>query len=82
MGKNIHQPSQIIAELREAEVLSSKGQTIESIVRHLGITEQTYYRWRKAYGGMQINKAIRLKKLLVDLSLDNAILKQVAKGNF
>jgi transposase-like protein len=62
------------------------------IVRHLGITEQTYYRWRKAYGGMQVNQALRLKelekensqlkRLVADLSLDNAILKESSKGNF
>jgi len=70
----------------------SKGQTVVEIVRHLGITEQTYYRWRKAYGGMQVNQALRLKelekensqlkRLVADLSLDNAILKEAAKGNF
>jgi len=92
MGKNTYQPEQIIAKLREAEVLLSKGQTVVEIVRHLGITEQTYYRWRKAYGGMQVNQALRLKelekensqlkRLVADLSLDNAILKEAAKGNF
>jgi transposase-like protein len=92
MGRNIYQPEQIIAKLRQAEVLLSKGQTVVEIVRHLGITEQTYYRWRKAYGGMQVNQALRLKelekensqlkRLVADLSLDNAILKESAKGNF
>jgi transposase-like protein len=92
MGRNTYQPEQIIAKLREAEVHLSKGQTVVEIVRHLGITEQTYYRWRKAYGGMQVNQALRLKelekensqlkRLVADLSLDNAILKEAAKGNF
>jgi transposase-like protein len=92
MGRNTYQPEQIIAKLREAEVLLSKGQTVVEIVRHLEITEQTYYRWRKAYGGMQVNQALRLKelekensqlkRLVADLSLDNAILKEAAKGNF
>lgn len=92
MGKNTYQPEQIIAKLREAEILLSKGQNIPSVVRHLGISEQTYYRWRKAYGGMQVNQAVRLKelekentqlkKLVADLSLDNAILKEVSRGNF
>ena len=92
MGKNTYQPEQIIAKLREAEVHLSKGQTVVEIVRHLGITEQTYYRWRKAYGAMQVNQALRLKelekensqlkRLVADLSLDNAILKEAAKGNF
>jgi len=92
MGRNTYKPEQIIAKLREAEVLLSKGQTVPGIARHLGITEQTYYRWRKAYGGMQVNQAIKLKtlekenlqlkKLVADLSLDNAILKEAARGNF
>ena len=92
MGRNIYRPEQIIAKLREAEVLLSKGQTVVAIVHQMGITEQTYYRWRKAYGGMQVNQALRLKvlekensqlkKLVADLSLDNAILKEAARGNF
>lgn len=92
MGRNTYQPEQIIAKLRQAEVLLSKGQTVVEVVRHLGITEQTYYRWRKAYGGMQVNQALRLKelekensqlkRLVADLSLDNAILKESSKGNF
>jgi transposase-like protein len=92
MGRNIYQPEQIIAKLREAEILLSKGQAVSTMVRQLGITEQTYYRWRKAYGGMQVNQAIKLKelekensqlkKLVADLSLDNAILKEAARGNF
>lgn len=92
MGRNIYQPEQIIAKLRQTEILLSQGQTVANIVRQLGITEQTYYRWRKAYGGMQVNQAIKLKelekensqlkKLVADLSLDNAILKEVARGNF
>lgn len=92
MGRNTYKPEQIITKLREAEVLLSKGQTVLAIVRQMGITEQTYYRWRKAYGGMQVNQALKLKrlekenaqlkKLVADLSLDNAILKEAAKGNF
>ena len=70
----------------------SQGRTVANIVRQLGITEQTYYRWRKAYGGIQVNQAIKLKelekenfqlkKLVADLSLDNAILKEAARRNF
>jgi len=92
MGKNTYQPEQIIAKLREVEVRLSKGQTVVEIVRQMGITEQTYYRWRKVYGGMQVNQALRLKalekensqlkRLVADLSLDNAILKEAARGNF
>jgi transposase-like protein len=77
--------------LREAEVLLSQGATAAEVVRKLGITEQTYYRWRREYGGMRIEQAkrlkelekenTRLKKLVADLSLDNAILKEVSRGN-
>ena len=69
----------------------SQGSTTAEAARHLGITEQTYYRWRKEYGGMRINQAkrlkelekenSRLKRLVADISLDNAILKDVAEGN-
>jgi putative transposase len=81
MGRNTYQPEQTITKLREAVVLLSKGQTVLAIIRQLRITEQTYYRWWKAYGGMQVNHALRLKalekensqlkKLVADLSLDN-----------
>jgi putative transposase len=85
-------PEQIIKKLREAEVLLSKGEKVEQVIRKLGVSDVTYYRWRKEYGGMQIEQAkrlkelenenVRLKKLVADLSLDNAILKEVSKGNF
>jgi transposase-like protein len=83
---------QIITMLREAEVLVSQGSTVIEAVRKLSISEQTYYRWRKEYGGMRVDQAkrlkeleqenVRLKKLVADLSLDNAILKEVNRGNF
>lgn len=92
MGRKIYTPEQIIGKLREAEVLLSKGLPVEKVSRELGVTEQTYYRWRKQYGGMKVEQAKRLKelekenaqlkKLVADLSLDNAILKEVSKGNF
>lgn len=92
MGRKIYSPEKIVRKLREAEVLISQGNTIAQASRLLGITEQTYYRWRKQYGGMQISQAkrlkelesenARLKKLVADLSLDKAILKEAAKGNF
>ena len=91
MPRKRYSPEQIINSLREAEVLMSQGSTAAQAARHMGITEQTYYRWRKEYGGMRINQAKRLKeldkengrlkKLVADLSLDNAILKDVAEGN-
>ena len=92
MGKQGYQPEQIIAKLREMEVLLSTGQPVQTAVRQIGVTEQTYYRWRKEYGGMKVDQAKRLKevekengrlrKLVADLSLDNAILKEVSRGNF
>jgi putative transposase len=87
-----HTPEQIIRKLREAEVELAKGQTTVDVVRKLGITEQTYYRWRKEYGGLRMDQAkrlkelekenSRLKKLLAEQALDNAILKEVSSGNF
>lgn len=92
MGRKIYSPEKIVRKLREAEVLISQGNTIAQASRLLGITKQTYYRWRKQYGGMQVSQAkrlkelesenARLKKLVADLSLDKAILKEAAKGNF
>ncbi len=92
MARKRFSSEQIITMLREAEVLLSQGSTVIQIVRKLGIAEQTYYRWRKEYGGMRIDQAkrlkelelenARLKKLVADLSLDNAILKEVNRGNF
>ena len=83
---------QIIKKLREAEVLLSKGEKVEQVIRKIGVSDVTYYRWRKEYGGMKVEQARklrdlekengRLKKLVADLSLDNAILKEVSKGNF
>jgi len=91
MKKKEFTPEQIINMLREAEVLLSKGATAAEAVRKLGITEQTYYRWRREYGGMRVEQArrlkelekenTRLKKLVADLSLDNVILKEAARGN-
>jgi len=78
--------------LREAELLSNQGKSIKEISRELGITEQTYYRWRKDYGGMRMDQAKRLKelekengrlkKLVADRSLDIEILKETLRGNF
>jgi transposase-like protein len=92
MVKKSHSPEQTINKLREAEILLSQGATIGEASRKIGVTEQTYYRWRKEYGGMRIEQAkklktlekenARLKKLVADISLDNAILKEVAEGNF
>ena len=92
MGKKNFTTEQIIIKLREIEVLCGKGKTIAEAVRQAEISEQTYYRWRKVYGGMNTTDArrlrelekenSRLKKLVADLSLDNAILKDVNSKNF
>jgi transposase-like protein len=73
MPKRNYTPEQIINSLREAEVLLSKGSTTAEAARHLGISEQTYYKWRKEYGGMRINQAKRLK----ELEKENARLKKL-----
>ena len=78
-------------KLREAEILLGRGSSIAEASKQLGVTEQTYYRWRKEYGGMRIEQAKRLKELeqensrlkrvVADMALDNAILKEAARGN-
>ena len=92
MVRKRYTPEQIINKLREAEVLLSQGSTIGAICKKIGVSDYTYYRWRKEYGGMRIDQArllkeleqenSRLKKLVADLSLDNAILKEASRGNF
>ena len=92
MVRKTYTPEQIINKLREAEIHINQGIPIAEASRRIGVTEQTYYRWRKEYGGLRIEQAkklkslekenTRLKKLVADLSLDNAILKEVAEGNF
>ena len=92
MGRKRHTPEQIIRMLREAEVELAKGRTTTDVVRKLEIAEQTYYRWRKEYGGLRVEQAkrlkelerenARLKKLVGEQALDNAILKEAASGNF
>ena len=92
MARKRHTPEEIIRKLREAEVELAKGQTTGEVARKLGITEQTYDRWRKEYGGLRLDQAkrlkelekenARLKRLLAEQTLDNAILKEAASGNF
>ncbi len=92
MAKRYFTTEQIISKLREAEVLISQGKTAAETSRAIGISEQTYYRWRREYGGMGTAQAhrlkelekenARLKRLVADLSLDKAILKETVKGNF
>ena len=83
---------QIINKLREAEIMLSQGATLAVIWKKIGVSDCTYYRWRKEYGGMRVEQAKRLqelekensqlKRLVADISLDNAILKEAARGNF
>ena len=90
MPKKTFTTEQIISKLREAEVLLSQGQTVPAACKVIGVAEQTYYRWRKSYGGLKIDQAqrlceleqenARLKRLVADLSLDNAIIKEALRG--
>jgi len=91
MPRKSNTPEQIINKLREAEIQLSQGITIAVICKRIGVTEQTYYRWRKEYGGMRVDQArrlkdleqenSRLKRVVADFALDNAILKEAARGN-
>ena len=92
MAKKGYTPEQIINKLREAEILLSQGETIAAVSKKIGVSVHTYFRWRKEYGGLRVDQAhrlkdleqenSRLKKLVADLSLDNAILKEASRGNF
>ena len=92
MARQKFKPEDIIAKLREVEVLTAKGLTIADAARQAGVTEQTVYRWRKEYGGMRVDQARRLKelegengrlkRLVADLTLDKLILQEASKANF
>ena len=92
MGRKRHTSEQIITALREAEVGLARGKSVKLMSRELGITEQTYYRWRREYGGMKVSQARRLKELerengrlkraVADLTLDKLIVEEAAEGNF
>ena len=92
MAKKRFTAEQIVLMLREAEIQIAKGLNVEEVACSLGIAPQSYYRWRKEYGGMKVDQAKRLKeleqennrlkRLVADLSLDNSILKEVSRGNF
>ena len=92
MAKKGFIPEQIINKLWEAEVLPNEGASIPVMAKRIGVSDVTYYRWRKEYGGMTVDQVhrlkkleqenSRLKKLVADLSLDNAILKEASRGNF
>jgi transposase-like protein len=92
MGQKRYTAEQIIGHLRRAEVLIGQGKVMDEVLREIGVTGNTYYRWRKEYGGMGADQARRLKELeqenarlkrvVADLSLDNLILKEVSTGKF
>lgn len=92
MARKYYTTEQIIGHLRQAEVLLSQGKKMESVLREIGVTANTYYRWRKGYGGMGMDQAkklkeleaenARLKRAVADLTLDNQILKEVSTGKF
>ncbi len=92
MARKRYTAEQIIGKLREAEVGLAGGKRVAEVARELGITEQTYYRWRREYGGMKVSQARRLKELerenarlkraVAELTLDKLILKEAAAGNF
>jgi transposase-like protein len=92
MGRQKHTAEQIIGKLREAEVLQAKGMSMEEVLRQLGISDATYYKWRKEYGGLRVDQAKRLKeleqensrlrKVVSDLTIDNSILKEAVRGNW
>ena len=92
MGKKRLAVEQIIQKLREAELELARNQTVPQVAKKIGVTEQTYYRWRKEYGGLRTDQAkrfkeleqenARLKRLLADAELDKAILREAASGNF
>ena len=92
MVRRKHSPEQVINKLRQAEVAISEGCTVAEASRQIGVTQQTFYRWRSEYGGLRIDQARRLKQLeaentrlkraVADLTVDNQILKEAAEGNF
>jgi putative transposase len=92
MPRKRHKPEEIIAKLRQVDVLASQGQTVADAVRSIGVTEVTYYRWRQEYGGLKADQVRRLKALeagntrprraVADLTLDKLILKEAASGSY
>ena len=92
MAKKTHKPEEIVAKLRQVDVLHSQGMSMAESIRQIGVTEVTFYRWRKEYGGLKTDQLKRLKELqkenerlrkaVSDLTLDKLILTEAAKGNF
>ena len=92
MGRKRHKPEEIVAKLRQVEVLTSQGQSVADAIRLIGVTEVTYYRWRQEFGGLKSDQVKRLKDLetensrlrraVSDLTLDKLILQEASRGNF
>ena len=92
MARKRHKPEEIIAKLRQVEVLTAQGTSVAEAVRSIGVTEVTYYRWRQEYGGLKSDQVRRMKELekenqrlrqaVADLTLDKLILQEAARGNF
>jgi putative transposase len=92
MGRKRHKPEEIVAKLRQVDVLTTQGQTVAEAIRSIGVTEVTYYRWRQEYGGLKGDQVKRLKdleaenarlrKAVSDLTLEKLILKEAASGNW
>ena len=92
MPRKRHKPEEIVAKLRQVDVLVSQGQRVAEAIRQIGVTEVTYYRWRQEFGGLKSNQVKRLKELeaenarlrrvVSDLTLDKLILQEAARGNF
>jgi transposase-like protein len=91
MGRR-HQPEEVIGKLREAEIVFSQGGSVADASRRIGVTQQTYYRWRKEFGGLKMDQARRMKELerenarlrqaVSELAIDKQILREAARGNF
>ena len=92
MGTKRHKPEDVIAKLRQVDVLVGQGQSVAEAIRGIGVTEVTYYRWRKEYGGLKSDQVRRMKdlevenqrlrKAIADLTLDKLILQEASRGNF
>ena len=92
MGTKRRKPEDVVAKLRQADVLIAQGQSVADVIRSLGVTEVTYYRWRKEFGGLKTDQVRRMKdlelenqrlrKAIADLTLDKLILQEAARGNF
>ena len=83
MPRKGHNPEQILNKLRQVEVAVAGGKSVGAAVREIGVTDHTYYRWRREYGGLNLDQEnARLKRTVADLALDKLILKEAAEGNF